>query len=275
MKIVFNSSLPRSGSTLLQSILAQNPRFHCSPTSGLIELLYAARQNFTTLDEFKLQPQQEMKRAWLGFCRSGLDGFYESTGKPVAVDKSRGWIHYLEWLNAFYPDAKVIVCVRDLRAIISSMEKLHRKNAHLHDPMENPAKMENLTVIQRTKHWFSNPPVGLALNRLSDVLHRGPGSQLHFVRYEDLVENPAATLPAIYDYIGEELFPHEFSSIAQLLSENDALHGRYGDHQIHSDLKSRNGDWNEVLGSQLSNAIVVANKWFYDRFYPGVVAKTE
>ena len=32
-KIFFNSSLPRSGSTLLQNILAQNPRFHCSATS--------------------------------------------------------------------------------------------------------------------------------------------------------------------------------------------------------------------------------------------------
>ena len=39
----FISGLPRSGSTLLQNILSQNPRFYCSPTSGLFDLLYNAR----------------------------------------------------------------------------------------------------------------------------------------------------------------------------------------------------------------------------------------
>src|SRR5205085_6798477 len=46
-RIVFNSSFPRSGSTLLQNVLAQNPRFYCSPTSGVVNLLLAARQKFS------------------------------------------------------------------------------------------------------------------------------------------------------------------------------------------------------------------------------------
>ena len=46
-KIFFQSSLPRSGSTLLQNILAQNPDFYATPTSGVLELLYAARANYS------------------------------------------------------------------------------------------------------------------------------------------------------------------------------------------------------------------------------------
>ena len=46
-KIFFQSSLPRAGSTLLQNILGQNPDFYVTPTSGVLELLYAARSNYS------------------------------------------------------------------------------------------------------------------------------------------------------------------------------------------------------------------------------------
>ena len=42
-KIFFNSSLPRSGSTLLQNLIAQNPDFYCTPTSGLADYLLGAK----------------------------------------------------------------------------------------------------------------------------------------------------------------------------------------------------------------------------------------
>ena len=44
-KIFFQSSLPRAGSTILQNILAQNPEIYATPTSGVLELVYAARAN--------------------------------------------------------------------------------------------------------------------------------------------------------------------------------------------------------------------------------------
>ena len=47
--IFFNSSMPRSGSTLIQNILGQNPDIHSTPTDGFLELIYAARVNFTEL----------------------------------------------------------------------------------------------------------------------------------------------------------------------------------------------------------------------------------
>ena len=47
-KIFFQSSLPRAGSTLLQNILGQNPDFYVTPTSGVLELVYAARNNYST-----------------------------------------------------------------------------------------------------------------------------------------------------------------------------------------------------------------------------------
>jgi hypothetical protein len=52
-KLFFQSSLPRAGSTLLQNILAQNPSIYATPTSGVLELIFAARGNYTNSPEFK------------------------------------------------------------------------------------------------------------------------------------------------------------------------------------------------------------------------------
>ena len=66
-KIFFQSSLPRSGSTLLQNILGQNPDFYVSPTSGVLELLFAARNNYTNDVAFKAQDSKLMKKDGLIF----------------------------------------------------------------------------------------------------------------------------------------------------------------------------------------------------------------
>ena len=114
-EIFFNSSLPRSGSTLLQNILGQNPNFYVSPTSGVLELLFAARTNYTDDPTFQAQDPKLMKKGWLNFCRQGLEGFYKGiTHKKFIVDKSRGWgIHY-NFLNSFYTNPKIVCIVRDL-----------------------------------------------------------------------------------------------------------------------------------------------------------------
>ena len=54
-RIAFRSSLPRSGSTLFSNIVGQNPAFHVTSTSRLLDLLYVARGQFSRGEEFKAQ----------------------------------------------------------------------------------------------------------------------------------------------------------------------------------------------------------------------------
>ena len=61
-KIFYQSSLPRAGSTLLQNILAQNPDIYATPTSGVLELIFGARANYTNSAEFKAQDAETMKK---------------------------------------------------------------------------------------------------------------------------------------------------------------------------------------------------------------------
>lgn len=270
MKVIFNSSLPRSGSTLVQNILAQNSRFHCSPTSGLLNLLLASRRAFSNAQEFKACDPIIMTQAWLGFCRSGIDGFYSAiTNAQVVSEKGRGWIACLDWLNSFYPNPRIFSCVRDIRSIMVSMEKLRIKNSHLHDEaFDNPGQINFSTIDRRVLHWMNSIPVGSALNNLKDALDRGFAKDLHFVIYENLMSNPQEEMDNLYDYLEEPRYKHDFSNIEQRTIENDAWHGIYGEHTIRPVIEPNNPDWNFVLGSGLSQQLVSRNWWFYSVFYP-------
>ena len=72
--------------------MGQNPEFHVTPTSGLLDLLYVAREQFSRGEEFKAQERSEMEQAFAGFCRGGLEGYAAAiTTKPWLLDKSRGF----------------------------------------------------------------------------------------------------------------------------------------------------------------------------------------
>ena len=53
-QIFYNSSLPRSGSTLLQNVFNQNPKIYATPTSGVVQFLELIRMTFSQA-EFKAQ----------------------------------------------------------------------------------------------------------------------------------------------------------------------------------------------------------------------------
>ncbi len=160
-KIFFQSSLPRSGSTLLQNIMGQNPDFYVTPTSGVLELLYAARANYTESPEFKAQDSEEMMNGFRGFCRAGFEGFYAGiTDKKYAIDKSRGWGIHRDFVEFFYPEPKVICMVRDLRDVFCSMEKNFRKNQHLSDPVVNHAELRGTSTPKRIDVWANSQQNG-------------------------------------------------------------------------------------------------------------------
>ena len=155
-KIFFNSSLPRCGGTLIQNLLGQNPEFFVTPTSGVLELVFGARVNYTASPEFKAQDQELMKKGFINFCNKGMTGFFEAiTDKKYVVDKSRGWSIHYNMLNEIFPNPKIIVMVRDLREIITSMEKKFRKNQLLHDPIINHSKMIGTTTHKRMRDWLN------------------------------------------------------------------------------------------------------------------------
>jgi sulfotransferase len=266
-KIFFQSSLPRAGSTLLQNILAQNPDFYVTPTSGVLELIYASRANYSSSLEFKAQDQDLMKQGFLNFCKEGVFGFFNGiTDKKYVMDKSRGWgIHY-GFLNSFYPNPKIVCMVRDPRDIYCSMEKNFRKFPFLDSGMVNHAQMQGTTTEKRIDIWSQGQPIGLAFERLYQMVKEGIDQKVHFIKFEELCKNPKEEIRKLYEFLEVPLFEHDFNNVEQVTQEDDSVYGIYGDHVIRTKVEPLKSDAKVILGAGVCDWIKNAYKWFFDEF---------
>lgn len=269
-KIFFQSSLPRSGSTLLQNIIGQNPDFYATPTSGLCELLISARNAYTSAQEFKAQNESLMKNAFKSFCEEGMQAYFKPlTKKKYVLDKSRGWLYHNDFLDFFHPNSKLICMVRDPRSIFSSMEKNFRKYPERSSELINNAKMQGITTEQRIDIWANSIPVGLSMMRLYEVLLQKRHKNTIFIRYEDLITNKQTELDKIYKHFEIESFTHNFDNVEQITQEDDKIYGIFGDHKIRPQVEPVAPDYLEVLGTSASNWIYNRYKWFFDYFRYG------
>jgi len=266
-KIFFQSSLPRAGSTILQNIMGQNPDFYVTPTSGVLELLYAARANYTESPEFKAQDNQLMLNGFRSFCKEGFAGFYNGiTDKKYVIDKSRGWGIHRDFLEFFYPEPKIICMVRDLRDVFCSMEKNFRKSQHLADPIVNHTQLIGTSTPKRIDIWAQSQPIGMATERLSEVIRQGYDSKILFVKFEDLCMYPETEMSRIYKYLEIPYYKHDFDNIEQITQEDDAVYGIHGDYTIIKELKPVPSTAKQVLGRDVTDWIWTNYKWYFDYF---------
>lgn len=245
------SGLPRSGSTLLQNILAQNPRFHATPTSGCVDTFMGIRNNWNLLPEHKASPCHQKL---LNVLRATLDAYFLDVPQPVVFDKGRSWLAYIEFVESILKTTvKVLVPVRPVPDILSSMEKLYRKTSHWWQP---PGEAQNYfqfqTVRDRCKFWMRDDQlVGLALNRVEDACIRGLRDRLHFVSFDELTSNPQQTMAEIYEYLGETLFTHDFDHVKQVTQEDDSIYGFIDLHWVRSKVAPVKSDAEQVLGKEV------------------------
>jgi sulfotransferase len=271
MKIFFNSSMPRSGSTLMQNILGNNPSFHATPTSAVLDMLNASKRVYTNSPTIKAQDEKEMKSAFLMYSRYALEGYFSAlTDKPYVIDKSRGWAINMPYLSAFYPNPKIICMVRDLRDIVSSMEKNHRKHPDKWDTSLDPENPTGITIGDRVSMWMNpqSKPVGDTLNKLKEVISREKDAEkkICFVRFEDLCTNPETVMQGVYKYLELPYYPIDYSNVTQVTKEDDKFHGRYGDHKINSNIKPIKSSASELLGNHICKQLFEKNKWYFNYF---------
>ena len=257
--IHFVSGLPRSCSTLLCNILAQNPRIHATATSPLHEIGYIARKVFQT-EEVKSMDPPEAEKLYYNYVKWGCSGaFEEITDRPVVIDKCRSWIGHLDQTFKIWPNAKVLVPVRDVRGIICSFEKKRRQHPVPFNGFEEANPTNFTTIEKRAQGWLSSPPIGIAIERLFEAQARFK-DKLHFVHAEDFTSDPETTLTKIWEYLGEESFEHDFDNVAQYTQEHE-IGFPYGDHTIQPKVSPLKKDWHEILGRELSEAINQKFSW--------------
>ena len=229
-KIHFISGLPRAGSTLLAGILRQNPRFHAAMTGPVGTMVQSLHNTFAPQFETAAFVDEERREAIL---RAVIDTYYEPfTDKAVIFDTNRMWCARLPLLRALYPDAKVLSCVRDVSWILDSFECLVRRNAF------EPSRLfaspeERATVYSRTDALaHRDRVVGFAWSALKEAYYGEHSDMLLLVEYDLLAQRPEDCLKLIYEFIGEEWFPHDFESVEYEEPEFDRKLGAPGLHTV-------------------------------------------
>jgi len=252
------------------NILANNPKIGGGETSPLLEYLGQVRTVFSRTPEVQASLTEEIvTNAYLNFLRHGIEGYSQSiTPKEIYLDKSRGWIHYTSFLKRIIPDAKIIVMVRDLRAIIASLEKKRREHSHIMDGREVLQGRDFTTMEHRVNSYLSDLPLNPTLFRLRNAIQTKEIENMLVVRAEDLCSNPTETMTRVYKYLEIPYCELDYNNIAQVTIENDRIqdYSIYGDHKIRPNVKPLEKDYEDVLGKEICNQIKQNNQWFYDYF---------
>jgi len=206
----FISGLPRSGSTLLSALLRQNPGVHAAMTSAVASLIGLLQRGMSQENESSVFIDDGQRARVLVAC---VDAFYADIhpGKLV-IDTNRGWCGKLPTIAALWPEAKVIACVRNPAWVLDSIESLTRRNAL--EPSNIFRFDPGGTVYSRAEGLTSGVGmIGFALNALREAVFSSHRDRLMLVRFETLTTDPGAAMAAIYDFLGEPAFTHQFDHI--------------------------------------------------------------
>jgi sulfotransferase len=266
-KVFYNASLPRSGSTLLQNVLAQNPEIYTSPTSGLFDIVTGTKTIYTNSTEFVAQDQSVTIDGYRSLVKGAMYGYYNGmTDKPYSIDKNRGWIGEYKFIEAFDPDAKIICMVRDLRSIYSSIEKKYRKNPLLDHEITNWHELRGITTYKRVIELSTSRLISTSTESIYQAILEGYDSKILFIKYEDFCVDPFTYLKKIYTYLELPYFEHDIINVQQVTHENDQLYGSFADHIIKPTIAPVQEDYSHILGFEVCKLITDMYDWYYHHF---------
>ncbi len=210
---VFILGVPRSGTTLLRTLLDSHSAIACGPETPWL----GGHQPRSVMELWRFLREHEM-----GYCASyGMSGetataaaramvstlmdrYAAARGKTRWAEKTPDNVLHAEFLLELFPEARVIHLVRDGLDVAQSTSVVadHRRGIseflerNLGFGPDAPAAENNpLTALLRWSHW----------NRLiGDFLARREHLK---VRYERLVAEPEAVMRAVMGFIGEPFEP--------------------------------------------------------------------
>ncbi|MFM7136084.1 MAG: sulfotransferase family protein [Planctomycetota bacterium] len=230
----FISGLPRSGSTLLAALLRQNPRFEAGMSGPLAGLFGALLGQMSARNEYSVFIDDAKRERVL---RGLFDAFYADCRAEVIFDTSRGWCGWMPAIARLFPTAKVIACVRDVSWIVDSIERLVQRNVF--SPSSIFGYSAGGTVYTRANAVVApEGMVGGPYDALKQACYGDQRDRLLLVKYETLSTDPAQALRAIYDFLGEPFFPHDFGNVSYDVTEFDERAGTPGLHTVRGTVKA-------------------------------------
>jgi tetratricopeptide (TPR) repeat protein len=181
---IFILGMPRSGTTLVEQILAAYPQVHAAGERNDLTLVARGLGGY---------PEQVgiMSSHWaLETAQSVFAAMREGTDKPFATNKAPGNYLFIGLIAWLFPKARIVHCTRDpMDNGFSCFEQNFALDITFSTGLESFAHAYHLQE-QLMAHWHQACPI-----------------PIHTVRYEDMVSDPEPHARALVDYIGLDWDP--------------------------------------------------------------------
>lgn len=232
------SGLPRTGSTLLSSILSQNPEIHAEGNSAVCQLMWDMQCSVYRSCNEQLTASNRIDTG-IELIKNIPNVYYKDITASTVIDKCRSWTlpDNVAMLNKYFEHKpKIIVLERPLVEIVKSFVALRQAN-----------------------NWQGDLEQGLLDDWSEPIMRSYEGvkwakannnGEFLFVQYDDLLNNTKSTIDKLYEFCELESFEHDFNNIVNKHPENDEVYGMLGQHDVRPIIAKRD------LDVTLSDAII-------------------
>lgn len=247
----FLAGLPRSGSTVLASILNQNPEVYVTPTSPLLDIIIANQNEFHKSPSILANPNVEQLT---NISRAIIDSAWIHRPEPIIIDKNRGWggsnIEAMETLLG--TNIKIVNTVRDLPSIMASWLTVIKKNPNSYiDDVIQKKGFEPNDDNYMAEMWFH------MVKDCMDTLQytkKNASNRSIFIDYDDLVNDPKGQIKRIETFLELPSYDYDFTNIQNDTRDDDLIAwGFEGMHTVRPKLEKVSRHPKEVLGEELYN----------------------
>jgi hypothetical protein len=208
--IIVIGGCPRSGTTLLRRLLDEHPSICCGPESNA---LLPGRPNPDELAFAYDLPADEIADL-LSDSDSQATFVAEFFRRVTAARGKRRWaektplnIAHLGWVLSHFPRARVIHVIRDGRDVVCSLR--HHPVRRFVDGAWKSVPQDR-SVVSCSRQWLSLTGKGMDWRTDARYLE---------VRYEDLVEDPEATMRRVMAFLEE---PFDADWLRSRLADDEA-----------------------------------------------------
>lgn len=235
------SGLPRSGSTLLSSILNQNPSIYSGPQTDFARLMLIILGETQGYESYNAGYNHE---GYLNITRQVLNNFYANIDSKIIIDKNRTWgtKDNIGLLDLLSEDVKIICPVRPILEILASFVQLANKspNNWIDRKIQNvySGRYRPINDARCDLLMSDNEVLQYNIFALASALQPEHAHKFHFVRYEDLVFKPKESIDKIYNFLQIPKFEHNFNKLEwEQMPNEEQAYGISNQHLVHSKLQ--------------------------------------